>query len=467
MGKGFKKSEPTWKTAEKKKKRAQQAAAIHADDKPKGKDVANKNAQVAKATGDQRYMNKLFMSLSAAETEGPPELDADEMNKLTDAAKERHMFLHQKAVDAYFEEEARKKAQAWRLLVKEDKFGSMSVADIIKEDPIAISAFRAAKTFNNINGLGSYCVQWNHNSTMIATTGHDRSLSLWRPEAVNGMPARKLKGHKGWTIQCCFSHDGKLICCCSSDEMYIWDPTNGTLKAEWPAHDAMINGCQFSKSGKYLVSCSNDLTSKVWLVKQCLSKGTKGAVHHHDDDEDDGQEHHDHGVPVEFHLPNEGERGHSGAVVKAAFAHDDSFVVTVGKDKGVIMWNLKLKGAKDREFKGHDDAVLNVAVNNDSTRFVTCDNSGKIFVWDPKVEHPVHMMNEHTDIVYCAIFGKEAKEGRGRIITAGHDSRILVWNCYEGTLIGEVQSKHKSWVTGISMDSSNMKLATVGMDSNL
>jgi len=41
------------------------------------------------------------------------------------------------------------------------------------------------------------------------------------------------------------------------------------------------------------------------------------------------------------------------------------------------LWNLKLKGVKDRDFKGHDDPVLNVSVNHDSSRFVTCDNSGK------------------------------------------------------------------------------------------
>jgi len=205
----------------------------------------------------------------------------------------------------------------------------MSVADIIKEDPVAVTGFRSAKTFTGINGLGAYSVTWNKNSTMLATTGHDRSLALWRPEAMNGMPARKLKGHKGWTIQCSFSPDGKMVCCCSSDEMYIWDATNGTLKAEWPAHDAMINGCQWSPSGRYIVSCSNDLTAKVWHTKQALSKGKKGAAasNHHDEDED-GEEHHGHGVPVDFHLPREGERGHSGAVIKAAFAHDDSFVIT-------------------------------------------------------------------------------------------------------------------------------------------
>jgi len=106
MGKGFKKSEPTWKTQAKKDKRAAAAAKIHSEADVSEK-ANKKHAKVAEATGDQRYMNKLFMSLSTAETEGPPELDALEMEKLTNAAKERQMFLHQKAVDAYHEEKVR------------------------------------------------------------------------------------------------------------------------------------------------------------------------------------------------------------------------------------------------------------------------------------------------------------------------------------------------------------------------
>jgi hypothetical protein len=91
----------------------------------------------------------------------------------------------------------------------------------------------------------------------------------------------------------------------------------------------------------------------VWVAKTAISKGKKGAdTHAHTEPEfdDNGNEikHHEHGVPVEFHLPREGERGHAGAVVKAAFSPQEDFCVTCGKDNMVIMWNLKLKGTKDR-----------------------------------------------------------------------------------------------------------------------
>jgi WD40 repeat protein len=120
---------------------------------------------------------------------------------------------------------------------------------------MAITHWRPNKIFPNANGLGVYSVAWSSKADMIATAGHDRSISLFRPHATNGKPARKLKGHKAWTIQCCFSPDDKSLVCCSGDSMYIWDPSNGTLKAEWEAHDALINGCTWSQGGKYIISC--------------------------------------------------------------------------------------------------------------------------------------------------------------------------------------------------------------------
>lgn len=141
---------------------------------------------------------------------------------------------------------------------------------------------------------------------------------------------------------------------------------------------------------------------------------------------------------------------------------------------------------RSQVFRGHNEPVLNVAMNYDGTRFASTDNSGTCIVWDPKVEHPIHILKEHTDIVYvrsrgggglgvalfsnaqrryCCVFGKEAKDGKGRLITAGHDNRICVWDSYLGTVIGEVDSRHSSWITAAALDVSNMQLATVSMDA--
>ncbi len=461
---GGKKTKKSWETIKVKPKVAPEERV------KAGASIVQKSAVHGKAgaaTSDQGYFNKMYMGLDKSETTNAPKLDEGEIEKLSAAAKEKHLFLHEKAVAAYHEQKERDKHKKFAFMYKEDKYGEMTVAEIIKEDPIAINAFRPNKTFQNANGLGVYSVKWNSKGDMLATAGHDRSLTLWRPTAVDGLPARKLKGHKGWTLQATFSPDDKLLATCSSDEVYIWNPSNGTLMAEWEAHDAMINGCVWSNTGKYILSVSNDMTGKIWLSKQALKKGKQsigGGGHHHVEEEDD-EHHHDKGVPVEFQLPREGERGHSSAVIKGAFSHDDSWCITCGKDKLLIMWNLKIKGSKERVYRGHEEAVLNVSVNFDSTRIASCDNSGKVIVWDPKVEAPVHVLDEHTDITYCVVFGRESKEGKGRLITAGHDQKICVWDVYKGTLIGQLQSKHSSWITGMDIDGTNMRLATCSMDA--
>jgi len=87
-----------------------------------------------------------------------------------------------------------------------------------------------------------------------------------------------------------------------------------------------------------------------------------------------------------------------------------------------------------------------------------------VIVWDPMVERPLHILTEHTDAVYSVTFGREAMKGTGRLITCGHDKKIIVWDSNSGELIGESDRYHGSWTMAAAIDSSNTRLATVSMD---
>ena len=107
----------------------------------------------------------------------PEQMSEEELDKLTEVAREKHMFMHEQAVAAYHEEQARIKRNKLRLFQKEDPYANMSVREIIKENPLAINEFRAHKIFSDANGLGVYSASWNNSSTMVVTTGHDRSVT--------------------------------------------------------------------------------------------------------------------------------------------------------------------------------------------------------------------------------------------------------------------------------------------------
>ena len=229
------------------------------------------------AINDQAYLNELYGGLDAKDQiKEPKDISKEELNAMSETAKEKHLFLHERAVQAFHEEQAKKKRG------KEDKYGDMTTADIIKDDPLAVNNFRAVITRAQANGMAVYSVAWNRNSTMLSSTGHDRSLTLWRP---TGTLARKLKGMKGWTVQAHFNPKDTTIVVCASDTLYIWDTVKGTLKAEWEAHSAMINSCQYSNSGRYIVSCGNDLVIKVFSVLAALKHGQEKNQKKHSDEE--------------------------------------------------------------------------------------------------------------------------------------------------------------------------------------
>ena len=129
---------------------------------------ADPKKDVLGATGDQGYINKLFGSLSKDDQDlNEPQLDQKELDLLDDAARIKHLYLHQKAVDAYNEEKARKKNAAMSLLQKEDKYGSMTCEEIVKEDPLAITTFRPSRTIKSANGLGVYSVVWSKSGRCV------------------------------------------------------------------------------------------------------------------------------------------------------------------------------------------------------------------------------------------------------------------------------------------------------------
>lgn len=412
---------------------------------------------VAEAADDQKYMNKVYATLDEKDTKGPKQLSAMELESMTDAAREKHLVATQKAKEMYEEEKAREERKRFAFLNGEDEFSNMPVAQILKERPELITDFRPSVRFSEANGLAVYSVIYSHDSQMLVSTGHDRSLTILRP---SGTIARKCKGMKGWTLQAAFAPDDSLVCCCAADEIYIWDPAFGTLKATLEAHHGMINGCDWSHSGKYIATCSNDLTCKLWNVTDVLKKGIskyKPPIGSHHSDEENPM------MPAVYKFPDREEQGHTSSIVRVLFSPDDMLLASAAKDKKVILWNVE-RGLKHLELKGHQESVLGLSWNSDSTRLASCDHAGRVMVWSPRQDTPLHILDGHTDICYVALFLKEAKGGIGRLVSCGHDCRINVWNSQTGELMNTVKVAKQTWITGASIDKTNRFLATCTVD---
>ena len=451
------------KAASEKKNKEEKYKVVQVKRKSDAGDVGPQkvgHGKVSEAMDDQKYLNKMVASLDEKDLSGPKQLSAAELADMSEAAKQKHLSLTQKAKEAVEEEKAREDRKRMSFLSGEaDEFEGMSVAEILKEKPEVITDFKPSVKFSQANGLAVYSVTYSHKSDMLVSTGHDRCLTILRP---TGTIARKCKGMKGWTLCASFAPDDAYVCVCASDEMYLWDPHFGTLKATWEAHYGMVNGCHWSYSGKYIATCGQDMTCKLWNVKDALKKGNekyKPPIGSHHDGENENPM-----MPCVHTYPQGEETGHTAAVVRAVFSHDDMLLASAAKDKKVILWNVE-RGVKHLELRGHQESVLGLCWNSDSSRLASCDHAGKVLVWNPRNDTPVHILEGHSDICYVSMFGREAKAGKGRLFTCGHDCRINVWDSETGELKNSVKVSAKAtWVTGAAIDSTNRYIATCSVD---
>jgi WD40 repeat protein len=98
--------------------------------------------------------------------------------------------------------------------------------------------------------------------------------------------------------------------------------------------------------------------------------------------------------------------GHTAAVLRAVFSPDGRFLVSVGEDKQVIVWEFARR-ERLATFTDHSDWVVAVAFSPDGKQFVTGGNDGKVIVWDAVNLRRERILIEHGDRVNAIAFSPD------------------------------------------------------------
>lgn len=157
------------------------------------------------------------------------------------------------------------------------------------------------------HGLWNRVATFSPQSNLILSAGFDHTPKLWD---MDGRLVRELLGHHGAVLSACFSPDGQRILTTSADETaivwnldgniiarstrhghpvthgvydaegkyfltiakgsnnaWVWDASDGTLKAKLDNHTDVVNSAVFSPDGKGILTASDDRTAKLWSLK--------------------------------------------------------------------------------------------------------------------------------------------------------------------------------------------------------
>jgi WD40 repeat protein len=118
--------------------------------------------------------------------------------------------------------------------------------------------------------------------------------------------------------------------------------------------------------------------------------------------------------------------GHTDYVNDLKFSPDSAYILTAGRDRKVILWDLAT--GKPRSLSGHDGPVNSVDFSPDGTRIATGSSDGTARIWDAATGQMLQNLTGHKYLVLDVAFSPDGK----RLLSGGGDNNARLWDVQTG-----------------------------------
>ncbi len=250
----------------------------------------------------------------------------------------------------------------------------------------------------------------------------EKPASVNKPNGDSGLKSVQIiTGHTDSVLSAVFSRDGSRVLSASRDQTArAWDSENGQAVGTVAKQAAVFDDNIFAEGHEY------DLFAMRFFpdAKRLLTSGFDGTMRiwdsRIDDDNSFGRE-----------LATLPETGMYGVV---EISRDGEWILTAGRKNSAQLWNTQRvlsnrRPKPDLILEGqHRFRVTTVAVSPDSSRLLTADREGYVVFWDAKTGKVIgRQRNSHSGEVVKAEFLGDGS----RLLTAGVDRRVALWNVTE------------------------------------
>ena len=244
-----------------------------------------------------------------------------------------------------------------------------------------------------------------------------------------------------------FSHDGtKLLSWGDAGDAHLWSASTGEELAVL-AHGRGVNVAEFSPDDRRVVTFGQDGTAQVWTTgtgqreRTIVAKET-GVLYLFGAISRDGtqvltvsMEGEGRGWNIETGEKIGGfDHGGRALLIGGDYSRDGKYSATCGTDRLAKVWDMQRRTAAVI-LGGHTDVIWKCVFSDDGTRLLTSGHDGRVMIWDLATGAAIASVL-HGDIVP---WGRFSPDGR-RFLTVGVDGLVKLWDARSGAMLVSLDS---------------------------
>jgi WD40 repeat protein len=267
-------------------------------------------------------------------------------------------------------------------------------------------------------------------SRRLVTASEDGSIRMW--DVITATQLKEVSGSQGSVSDIAVSPDGTLIAACIDSEessvVKIWDAVTLKLLHTLAGHEKGIFVIVFSPDGRLLASGARDKSIKLWNVRTGQLVRTL--------------------------------EGHTDAVTSLAFTPNGKWLFTASAedDKTIKLWEVG-SGKLLRTQTGHEEWVTALAISPDGATLVSGGRDKNIILWDVKTGAKQSTLKQ-SGMIFELEFSHDGKT----LVQVGDG--LQIYDTRTWTMMGALEG-HDGQISDVKFSPNGKLLVTASYDNTV